>query len=119
MSGAEPAWNQIFAEGKVEPSDNLPMRLFNYVGPGYLRTAGTRLMAGREFTWDEVYGMRPVGMVSESLAREMWGSAGAAIGQHFKEFPSEPWYQVVGVVQDVRENGVDQVSPATVYWAPL
>jgi len=25
----------------------------------------------------------------------------------------------VGVVQDVRENGVDQVSPATVYWPSL
>jgi hypothetical protein len=30
-----------------------------------------------------------------------------------------PWHEVVGVVQDVRENGVDQVSPATVYWPSL
>ncbi len=30
-----------------------------------------------------------------------------------------PWFEVVGVVQDVRENGVDQVSPPTVYWPSM
>jgi ABC-type antimicrobial peptide transport system permease subunit len=30
-----------------------------------------------------------------------------------------PWHEVIGVVQDVRENGVDQVSPATVYWPSM
>jgi predicted permease len=119
MSGAEPSWDQIFVEGKKDPSDNAPMRLFNYVSPGYFHTAGTRFVAGRDFTWPEIYNVRPIGIVSESLARELWGSPQAAIGKNFHEFPSQPWYQVVGVVQDVRENGVDQVSPATVYWPSL
>jgi predicted lysophospholipase L1 biosynthesis ABC-type transport system permease subunit len=60
-----------------------------------------------------------VGILSESLARELWGSPNAAIGKRFREFPSMPWYEVVGVVQDVRENGVDQISPATVYWPSM
>jgi predicted permease len=119
MSGAEPSWDQIVVEGKSNDEDNAPMRLFNYVSPGYFDTAGTRLVAGRDFTWAEVYGVRPVGIVSEGLARELWGSPGAAIGKHFKEFPGMPWHEVVGVVHDVRENGVDQVSPATVYWTSL
>jgi hypothetical protein len=63
--------------------------------------------------------VRPIGILSESLARELWGSPQAAIGQHFHEFASQPWFEVVGVVEDVRENGVDQVSPATVYWPSL
>jgi len=58
-------------------------------------------------------------MVSASLARELWGSPQAAIGKRFHEFPGQPWNEVIGVVQDVRENGVDQVSPATVYWPSL
>ena len=95
------------------------MRLFNYVSPGYFHTAGTRIVAGRDFTWAEVYKLRPIGIVSESLARELWGSAQAAIGKHFREWDSMPWHEVVGVVQDVRENGVDQVSPATVYWPSI
>jgi hypothetical protein len=91
------------------------MRLYNYVSPGYFRTAGTRLVAGRDFTWAEVYGVRPIGIVSEGLARELWGSPRAALGKRFRQFPGMPWHEVVGVVQDVRENDVDQVSPATVY----
>jgi predicted permease len=119
MSGAEPAWNQIVIEGKNYAGDNAPMRLFNYVSPGYFHTAGTRIVAGRDFTWAEVYNLRPIGMVSESLARELWGSPQAAVGKHFREWASMPWHEVVGVVADVRENGVDQVSPATVYWPSI
>ncbi len=119
MSGAEPAWDEILVEGKNDEGDNPPMRLYNFVSPGYFHTAGTRMMAGRDFTWTDVYGMRPVGIVSENLARELWGSPSAAIGQHFREFKSSPWYEVVGVVQDVRQDGVDQASPATVYWPPM
>jgi predicted permease len=119
MSGEEPSWDEILIEGKNYAGDNPPMRLYNYVSPGYFRTAGTRLVAGRDFTWVEVYGVRPVGIVSEGLARELWGSPRTALGKRFREFPGMPWHEVVGVVQDVRENGVDQVSPATVYWPSL
>jgi predicted permease len=119
MSGAEPSWDEILIEGKNYQGDNPPMRLYNYVSPGYFRTAGTRLVAGRDFTWAEVYGVRPIGIVSEGLARELWGSPRTALGKQFREFPGMPWHEVVGVVQDVRENGVDQVSPATVYWPSL
>jgi predicted permease len=119
MSGAEPNWDGIFIEGKNYQGEEPPLRLFNYVSPGYFHTAGTRIVAGRDFTWTEVHGLRPVGIVSESLARELWGSPSAAIGKRFREFPSMPWHEVVGVVQDVSENGVDQISPATVYWPSI
>ena len=119
MSGAEPSWNEILVEGKIEEGDNPPMRLFNYVSPGYFHTAGTRIVAGRDFNWAEIYNLQPIGILSESLAREIWGSPQAAIGKRFHEFPSQPWSEVVGVVQDVRENGVDQISPATVYWPSM
>jgi len=119
MSGAEPAWDDIFIEGKTYDNNVAPLRLFNYVSPGYFHTAGTRFLAGRDFDWTDVYSMRPVNIVSEGLARELWGSPAAAIGKHFREFPTMPWHEVIGVVQDVRENGVDQISPATVYWPSL
>jgi predicted permease len=119
MSGAEPSWDQILLEDKNYEVENAPMRLYNYVSPGYFRTAGTRLVAGRDFTWAEIYSVRPIGILSEGLARELWGSPIAALGKRFKQYPAMPWHEVVGVVQDVRENGVDQISPATVYWPSL
>ena len=119
MSGAEPNWDAIYIEGKNYDGENAPMRLYNYVSPGYFHTTGTRLVAGRDFTWTDIYGLRPVGMVSESLARELWGSPNAAIGKRFREFSTMPLHEVIGVVQDVRDNGVDQISPATVYWPSM
>ena len=79
MEGFDSGWDEIFAEDKVY-ADNVmpPLRLYKHVSPGLLRTAGTRLVAGREMTWSEVYGLRPVVMVSENLAREMWGTPSAA-----------------------------------------
>ena len=120
MSGAEPAWDDVYIEGKVYKSEEEPpLRLYNYVSPGYFHTAGTRIVAGRDFAWTDIYGLRPVGIVSENLARELWGAPNAAIGKRFREYPSMPWHEVVGVVQDVHENGVNQSSPATVYWPSM
>jgi predicted permease len=119
MSGAEPNWDGISLEGKNYEGEEPPLRLFNYVSPDYFRTAGTRFVAGHDFAWSDIYSLRPVGILSESLARELWGSPSAAIGKRFREFPSMPWHEVVGVVQDVRENGINQGSPATVYWPSM
>jgi predicted permease len=116
MDGLEPAWNNIFIEGKDERAGSAPMRLFNYVSPGYFQSAGTSLVAGRDYTWDDIYGFRPVGIISENLAQESWGSAQAAIGKHFRLMPSQPWIEVVGVAQNVHQNGVGEEAPATVYW---
>ena len=119
MSGGEPAWDEIMVEGKSYAGEEPPLRLYNFVSPGYFHTAGTRFVAGRDFEWTDIYGLRPVGIVSEGLARELWGSPEAAVGKRFREFPSMPWHEVVGVVQDVRQNGVDQTAPATVYWPSM
>jgi predicted permease len=119
MSGAEPNWDGIQIEGKNYEGEQPPLRLFNYVSPGYFHTAGTRFVAGGDFAWSDIYSLRPVAILSENLARELWGSPSAAIGKRFREFPIMPWHEVVGVVQDVRENGVNQTSPATVYWPSM
>jgi predicted permease len=120
MEGFDSDWDEIFAEDKVYSEDVIaPLRLYKYVSPGFLQTAGTRLVAGRELTWSEVYGLRSVVMVSESLAREMWGSPSAAIGKRLREFSKMPWHEVIGVIQDVREKGVQEKAPEIVYWPPL
>jgi predicted permease len=118
MEGFEPNWDAITAEGKSYPADQIPpLRLFENVSPGFFRTAGIRMVAGRELTWTDIYGLRPVAMVSENLARELWGSPSAALGKRFREF--KPWWEVIGVVQDVHENGVHDNAPAIVYWPSM
>jgi len=120
MEGFDSDWDEIFAEGKVYADNTIaPLRLYKYISPGFLQTAGTRLLAGREMTWSEIYGLQPVAMVSENLAREMWGTPSAAIGKRLREFPKMPWHEVIGVIQDVREKGVQETAPEIVYWPPL
>ena len=109
----------VLTEDRPDPSGTPPMRSFKYASPGFFRTAGTRLVAGREMTWTEVHGLRPVVMISENLARELWGTPAAAIGKHLRHVPDVPWHEVIGVVQDVRENGVYQPAPPTVYWPSI
>ena len=117
LEGFEAGWDEIMGEGKDYPEDKIPpMRLYKYVAPGFFATAGTRLIAGRDVTWSEIYETRPVVLLSEELAREMWGSAQAAVGKRVHEFAKSPWAEVIGVVEDVRENGVQSAAPETVYW---
>ncbi len=120
MEGIEPNWDSITAEGRTYGTDQIPpLRLFKNVSPAFFQTAGTRLIAGRELTWTDVYGFRPVAIVSENLARELWGSPLAAVGKRIREFSSGPWWEVAGVVQDVHENGVHDKAPAIVYWPSM
>ena len=119
MEGFEPNWDEMRIEGKSYKNQEPPLRLFNFVSPGYFHTAGTRLIAGRDFTWTDTYGLRQYVIVSENFARENWGSPSAAIGKRVRQFNNMPWIEVIGVVQDVRHNGVDEKAPAIVYWPAM
>lgn len=120
MEGFDSRWDEVYAEGKAYAENTIPpLRLYKNISPGLLKTAGTRLVAGREITWSEIYALRPVVMISENLARELWGTPSAAVGKHLREFSDMPWDEVVGVIQDVREKGLQETEPEIVYWPPL
>ena len=106
------------AENRPENRATPPNRHVRFVSPGMFQTLGTRLVAGRDFTWTDVYERREVAIVSENLAREFWGSPAAALGRRVREFydGSSPWREIVGVAGNVHDDGVHQAPPATVYW---
>jgi predicted permease len=119
MEGLGSNWDSIQAEDKTYRDGEFPpLRFYKYASPDFFRTSGTRLLAGRELTWNEVYAGRPVVMVSENLARELWGSPSAAVGKRLRQWSGMPWHDVIGVVQDIRERGVNEKAPAIVYWPP-
>jgi hypothetical protein len=89
------------------------------VSPGTIATLGSALVTGRDFTWDDLYRVHPVALVSENLARELWGSPSAAIGKRIRESGKAPWREVVGVVGDVRMDGVDAPAAKFVCWPLL
>jgi predicted permease len=118
MEEVSAGWDEIRAADKPEQAGQpQPLRMFRSISPGFFQTIGTRIVAGRDVTWTELHARRPVVLISENLAREFWGSPAAAIGKRVR--PGGPWREVIGVVQDVRENGVQQAAPAIVYWPSL
>jgi hypothetical protein len=74
------------------------------------------MIAGRDLTWAEVYNRRPVALVSQNLARELWGDPRAAIGRHIRVTLKDDWREVIGVVADVHDDGIDRTPPTIVYW---
>ncbi|HEY7336912.1 MAG TPA: ABC transporter permease, partial [Bryobacteraceae bacterium] len=108
------AQDKNYAVGEIPP-----VRRFRYISPGYLNIMTTPIVAGRDFTWTDLYDKRDVVMVSENMAREMWGSPSGALGKRIRPAPTNPWREIVGVVGDVHDNGVQEKAPAMVYWPIL
>jgi putative ABC transport system permease protein len=108
------AADRSYTEGQLPP-----LRLFQFVTPGARATLGTPLLAGRDFTWSDVFDRLPVVMVSENVALELWGSPAAALGKRVREGSKSAWREVVGVVADVHYDGLDQKASSTVYYPVL
>jgi len=119
MEGFDSGWDEISTENTASAGRILPLRLYKFASPGFFRAAGIRLIAGREITWAEIYGQRHVVVISDNLARELWGTPAAAIGKRLREFEGMPWHEVIGVAENTHENGVEKQAPAIVYWPPL
>jgi predicted permease len=95
------------------------LRWYRFVAPGYFHTIGTRVVAGRDFTWRDLDELTPVVVISENLAREMWRTPAAAIGKRIREGATSPWREIVGVVGDVYDNGLQSDAPPIVYWPSI
>jgi predicted permease len=107
----------IYAEGRVYSESQIPpLRRFKFITPGFFKTMGNPLLAGRDLTWTDLYDKRPSVLVSENMARELWGSPSAALGKRVRENPKAPWREVVGVVGNERDDGVSQKAPTIIYW---
>jgi putative ABC transport system permease protein len=105
---------RTYAEGEFPP-----LRLFKFVSPGFLKTMGTPLVAGREITWAETYNKTPVAMISENIAREYWREPADALGHRIQVSTKDDWREIVGIVGDVHDNGVSAKPPTSVYWPLL
>ncbi|HEV2418217.1 MAG TPA: FtsX-like permease family protein, partial [Terriglobia bacterium] len=114
-------WNDpVFARDHVYRNGELPgLRRFNFPSPGYFKTIGTPLIAGREFTWDDEFNHLPVAIVSEDMAKEMWGSSSNALDKQIRISQTGPWREVVGVAGNVYYDGVDKPPVSAVYWPLL
>jgi putative ABC transport system permease protein len=96
--------------------------LFHLISERYFETLRVRLLRGRNFTAEEVSVGRKVAVISETFARENFGSENP-LGRQLKftfleQMPNpvkDPWFQIVGVVADVKNQGLQQPARAAAY----
>jgi hypothetical protein len=72
--------NPVYSAGHDPVPGSLPpARSMRHVSPGFVQALGSRFAAGRDLTWGELHALRPVALISENMARELWGSAHGAL----------------------------------------
>ncbi len=111
------SFDPVFAQDRPLIEGQLPpIRRFKFISPGFLKTMGTSLVAGRDLTWTDIYNKAPVALVSENMARESWLSPAGAVGKRIRVATNDDWREVIGVVADVYDNGTSKEASTSVYW---
>lgn len=116
--------NGLLAEGKPLDLANLVNSQLQIVSPSYLSTARVPLKSGRDFTPQDTRERTFVAIVNETLARTMWPGENP-IGKRFACCEPGPkgrmdpvWHEIVGVVADVRAQGLDR-QPQPAFYIPV
>jgi predicted permease len=93
-------WN-VFADSTTDlrPSNAASEAITFKISPEYFHAAGTALLSGRGFSWNDDKNSPLVAVVNREFARKMFGSEAAAIGGHFK-ISNGKRAEVVGIAED-------------------
>ncbi len=113
LSGSDNGW-AFFIEGRPP----LPVGMYNMakyrpVSAGYFETIGIPLLRGRWFTPADTAESPWVVVISDSMAREYWGTENP-VGRRL-HFAGPTWRTVVGVIGDVLHEGLDGEAKAEMY----
>ena len=93
-----------------------PIRRFKWIAGDYFGTMENPVVAGRALTWADTHRRANVVAVTENFAREYWGDPAAALGKRIRQEPEAPWREIVGVVGDVRDDGITEEATSVVFW---
>ncbi|MGH9311610.1 MAG: ABC transporter permease, partial [Vicinamibacterales bacterium] len=108
----------LMVEGYTPPPGSNAKGDWQIVTDGYLETVGERLVRGRTFRSTDTTLSQPVALVNEELARRYYAGQDP-IGRRLKigggGNPERPWVTIVGIVRDVRHNGVTEAIKEKFY----
>ncbi|MEP7272367.1 MAG: ABC transporter permease [Acidobacteriota bacterium] len=108
-------------EGRTSAPNDGPGGRYHYSSPDYFRAVGIPLIAGRFFTRADRVGAQRVVLINQSLASRYWPGE-SAVGKRFT-FSSQPkeadWFNIVGVVGDVKDFPASASAVPAFYWPVL
>ena len=111
-----PAYNNGYViEGRpANPSEEKPTAEFNVVSPNYFRTLGISLSSGRDFNDRDRPDKPRVAIINQSVVRRFWRDE-SPLGRRVSFDNGKNWTEIVGVVGDVRERGLEQAPKDLIY----
>jgi predicted permease len=98
----------------VRPANAAGHPIIYNVSPGYFHAAGTALLAGRDFSWDDGEKFAQVAVVNPEFARRMFGASGKAVGKYFK-LRDGTRAQVVGLAEQGKYDRLTEDPMPTIY----
>jgi predicted permease len=98
----------------LRPSNAVTNAWMYSISPEYLRAAGTKLLAGRAFTWQDDKDAPRVAVVNAEFARRFFGSESTAIGNFYKTKDGRR-IQVVGIAEDGKYGSVTEAPKAAMF----
>jgi putative ABC transport system permease protein len=112
-------WNSVFvaAEKPAPVRAETPSAAFSPVGDGYFETTGMRVVRGRVFDGRDTETAPLVVVINETLAKQIWPGedpVGKRLKQGWFDTKTE-WREVIGVVGDVKFNGLTTETPMQIY----
>ena len=87
------------------------------ISPEYLHAAGTALLSGRTFSWQDDKGAPHVAVVNRAFARKLFGSEKKAVGGSYK-MPDGTRIRVVGIAEDGKYGSLTE-DPQPVMFLPI
>lgn len=116
LSGSDPSMPIAVDGGAPQVTDGQVVTRYRVIGPDYFQSFETPLLRGREFTQEDTGTSQPVVIISQSLAQRYWPNQSPLRKTLKPNIPDASWYTVVGVVGDVRHQGLDADTEPTAYY---
>jgi ABC-type antimicrobial peptide transport system permease subunit len=101
----------------LRPSNAAADAAMFHISPEYFHAAGTALLSGRAFAWQDDKSSPQVAVVNQEFARKIFGSADRAI-DHFYKMKDGTRIQVVGIAEDGKYNSLTE-DPVPVTFVPI
>ncbi len=115
MDGSDSNQSIHIEDFPTPESDTPPLVRLKWVAGEYFETLRNPILHGRGITWADTNERARVVVVNEAYAERFWGDAELAIGRRV-QYCCGDWHEIVGVVANPHDNGVDRAAANVVYW---
>jgi putative ABC transport system permease protein len=115
LGGGDQSTEVLVVGRPAPPAGQRPGVSYRDISPDYFRALSIPLLRGRTFTTHDTKDAPGVAILNETMARRLFGSPEAALGQQLTDVDGKNEREIVGLVGDVRHAGLDAEPKAEMF----